>query len=188
MSYKKPKQWYLRLMKFFARCQTKTWKEQIEELGTGCLDFRLYWKDGELEYRHGCFRYDASDFWEVLDYCNQKKGMYIRVSLEHRKKKEEAPEDLVKKFQETCEIMQHSYQDITFFGGRNMGTWTKLYDFGNNPKIRECCSSTTQLISWLPKWIDDWCPWFYAKFKNKENLEKNKDFSGIVLFDFIEIK
>ena len=57
MSYRKPKQFWIKLIPFISRCQSVDYKKQ-HELGAKGFDLRLFWdKDGKLEFRHGITSY-----------------------------------------------------------------------------------------------------------------------------------
>ena len=191
MSYKKPKQWWAKILRFCARCQSKDYKTQFE-LGTQAFDLRFYWdEEGNFEFRHGSWRYDGSDLYEILDFCNEH-AMYVRVMLENRGYRKHAFECL-EQFQTLCKEIETKYPNITFYGGRDLYNWEIQYDFKNDVTEYEFHASVTNLFPNIPflKKIDDWCPWFYAKLKNhkvrQENREKYKTEDCIILYDFINI-
>ena len=83
MTYRKPKQFWAKLVPFIAKCQSVDYKKQ-HELGAKEFDLRLFWdKDGKLEFRHGIFSYNADDIYDILEYVNEN-SMYVRIMLEIR--------------------------------------------------------------------------------------------------------
>ena len=195
MSYRKPKQFWAKLIPFIARCQAVDYKQQ-HELGAKGFDLRLFWdKYGKLEFRHGIVSYNADDIDEILDYAN-KNGIYIRVLLEVRKYNEKYISNLDKikqKFINFCRIIETKYPNIKFYGGKTTSNWETIYEFKNKQNIKEIglFSSTTSLFnsdSKLLRVIDDLCPWIYAKLRNKKNIDAYKDKDCLLLVDFIDIK
>ena len=83
MSYRKPKQFWAKLILFIARCQSVDYKKQYE-LGAKGFDLRLFWdKHDKLEFRHGIVSYNADDIDEILEYANEN-CIYVRIMLEIR--------------------------------------------------------------------------------------------------------
>lgn len=198
MTYRSPKQWYLKPFSFIARCQRMDYKTLHEKYNVDVFDLRIFYdKSQNIEFRHGCFRYDASDLCEILDYCNKNK-MYVRFLFEYRKTTEERKdlEELIENFKRLCQNVENKYKDIKFYGGYITETEVVIYDFKN--KINEIgfYSSVTSLfgkddISWT-RYLDDWWPWLYARLKNKTNMKENattyKDKDICILYDFNDIQ
>lgn len=197
MTYQKPKQWWARLIPFIAKCQRVDYKKQ-HELGAEGFDLRIFWdNDGNIEYRHGIYRYSADNLYEVLDYARDN-NIIVRVLFELRSYNEKFIKNvelLKRKFMQFCADIEREYPTIQFYGGVATGSCEQLYKFHNEPQINEIgmYSSVTSLFvvkkDWL-KIIDDWCPFLYAKLMNKQNIEEymvNDDNTYLVL-DFIDIQ
>ena len=195
MSYKKPKQFWAKLIPFVARCQSVDYKKQ-HELGAKGFDLRLFWdKNGKLEYRHGIVSYNADDIYEILDYANEN-DIYVRVILEVRTYNAKNIKNLDKikqKFKDFCCHIESKYPNIKFYGGNTLDDWEILYEFKNKPNIKEIglYSSITSLFNSENKFlkvIDDLCPWIYAKLNNKKNIDIYKDTDYTLAIDFINIQ
>ena len=198
MTYLPPKQWWLRPFKFIAQCQRKDYKTLHEKYDVDAFDLRMFYdKSHNLEFRHGPYRYDANNFEEVLQYCNDNK-LYVRFLFEYRKttEKRDDIDELKRKFKELCQEVEEKYTDIKFYGGYVTETCESLYTFKNNVEEAPFYSSTTSLFgeddySWT-RYIDDWCPWIYAKLFNKKNFEANAvkyaDTDICVVYDFNDIR
>ena len=195
MSYKKPKQFWAKLIPFVARCQSVDYKKQ-HELGAKGFDLRLFWdKNGNLEYRHGIVSYNADDICEILDYANEN-NIYVRVILEVRTynaKNIKNLDEIKQKFKDFCSHIESKYPNIKFYGGNTLDGWEILYEFKNKPNIKEIglYSSITSLFNSENKFlkvIDDLCPWIYAKLKNKKNIDTYKDTDYTLAIDFINIQ
>lgn len=200
LSYIKPKKWYLRPFHFMAKCQSKNYIEQYEKYGARLFDVRIWFdKYGKLEVRHGiiAFNIDSNDLNEFFEYLNSKGDVYCRVILEEDNilKKNRNVEEIEDKFSKYCKHLEDTYKYITFFGGNRKFDFKVIYKFkAEDPRLLDYYSSTT---SWFThsdsiflKKIDDLWPWLYARFHNKENIEKakkdkDKDF---VLLDFVNIR
>lgn len=213
MSYRMPKKWYHYPILWTARCQSVDYKQQHEKYGANHFDFRLFWdKNGEMEFRHGIISYDASDFDEILKYC-EDNGIICRVLFEERayakgdiKRSKEM--NLRGKFVEVCRHIEEAYPNIKCYGGQNCGNFSeKLYKFQYNFKDVGYYASVTSLVdlnskwvvklskklTWLPNLltkIDDLCPFLYARLKNRktksENVFDGKD-DVLMHIDFINI-
>lgn len=197
MTYLKPKQWWCKLLPFIAKCQGVDYKKQ-HELGAEGYDLRIFWdKKGELEFRHGLYRYPADNIFDVLDYANENH-MIVRILFEIRNYNEKYIknlDELKERFVEFCEYIEEKYTNIKFYGGNATGSWEQVYKFKGEVDFHEVgkYSSVTSLFvpnkNWLTN-LDDWCPWLYAKIMNKQNIEeyKSKDDTWYLSIDFIEMK
>lgn len=198
MSYLSPKQWWLKPIKFIGRCQRKDYKTLHEKYNVDSLDLRIFYdKKHNLEFRHGLFRYSAKDFDKILEYCNDNK-MYVRFLFEYRAttEKRKDVEELKQKFAELCKEVEEKYPSITFYGGNITGTAEFLYHFKTEVMEFGFYSSVTSLFgendsSWK-RLLDDWCPWIYARLKNKTNMQKNavkyKGQNVCLSYDFNDIR
>lgn len=198
MSYLPPKQWWMRPFKFIAQCQRKDYKTLHEQYNVDALDLRIFYdKNQNLEFRHGICRYSADNFDEILQYCDDNK-MYVRFLFEYRKTTENRDdiELLISKFTVLCKEVEEKYPNVKFYGGFITETGVVLYDFKNEVNEIGFYSSVTSLFgdddkSWI-RYIDDWCPWLYAKLNNKKNMEANavkyKDQDICIAYDFNDMK
>ena len=195
MTYRKPKQFWAKLIPFVARCQSVDYKKQ-HELGAKGFDLRLFWdKDGKLEFRHGLVSYNADDIYEILSYANEN-NLYLRVMLEIRDcyvKSIKNLDALKQKFINFCCEIESVYPNVKFYGGKTMNDWKTIYNFKNDLSTKEVSlySSLTSLFKSDNKFlrvIDDLCPWIYAKLKNKKNINTYKDSDCILVVDFINIQ
>ena len=177
MSYRKPKQFWTKLIPFIARCQSVDYKKQ-HELGAKGFDLRLFWdKDGKLEFRHGIVSYNADNIDEILEYANEHE-IYLRIMLEIRDyniNKINNLDELKQKFIDFCTQIEAKYPRIKFYGGKTINDWKTIYEFKNKPDIKEVSlySSVTSLFNSNSKFlriIDDLCPWIYARLRNKKNI------------------
>lgn len=204
MSYQSPKKWWMKLIAFTGKCQRVNYVGQYM-LGARGFDLRLFWDEkGELEFRHGILSYNADEIYNVLDFA-QDNGVIVRVLLELReftKGNEQRNNDLKNKFKEFCTELEKKYPSIRFYGGRSTGSWEILYEFKGGADLENeisMYSSTTSLFGgkdsiWFKKlWLrmlDDWCPWLYAKLRNKKNIKEYSDMDDncYLVVDFIDIQ
>ena len=195
MTYRKPKQFWAKLVHFIARCQSIDYKKQ-HELGAKGFDLRLFWdKDGKLEFRHGIFSYNADDIYDILEYANEN-SMYVRIMLEIRDynvKHIKNLDAIKQKFIDFCSQIETKYSNIKFYGGKTINDWKTIYEFKNKPDIKEVSlySSVTSLFNSNSKFlriIDNLCPWIYAKLNNKKNINAYKNSDCLLAIDFINIQ
>lgn len=200
MTYRKPKKFWMRLLKWTAKCQGVDYKTQHEKYGVNAFDLRVFWDTkGNIEFRHGMIAYDGSDFFDVIRYCTDN-NITVRLFFEercfkHLKKRSEKME-LKDRFKRLGRLIETVYPTLKIYGGRNTDTWELVYKFKEGEKDEyEYYSSLTSLFNnnnkWLAK-IDDICPKIYAKFKNrwiKETvIPAYEGKEGIFHMDFIEIQ
>lgn len=174
-SYLKPKKWWMKLIAFTARCQSKSIIQQYFNYNVRCFDLRIRFnKKGKLVIAHGIIEYDADCIDDYLDMINIWGDCIIRVIHEARNERQYKPE-LFKKF---CNKLEASYPHIKFYHGRNLYNWERDYYFSNDFSETEIYASVCS-----PKLIDDWYPHYFAKMNNG----KIKDVpSDILLIDFVE--
>ena len=173
-TYLTPKKWWMRLLAFTARCQSKTIGEQYFDYNVRCFDLRIRFdKYGNPVLAHGIIEYDINCL--NLDNLNKLDNCIIRVIHEARNKEQYKP-NLFKKY---CENLEVSYPRIKFFCGRNMYNWEVIYNFKNDYTVKEYYSSVCK-----PQLIDDWWPWLFARINNK-NISKRIE-EDILLVDYVQ--
>ena len=85
MSYRSPKQWWLKPFSFLAKCQRLDYKTLHEKYNVNAFDLRIFYdKKQNLEFRHGLFRYSSDDINDILEYC-ELNNIRLRVLFEYRK-------------------------------------------------------------------------------------------------------
>lgn len=183
MTYLKPKKWWLYPFRFIARCQSKTIEEQYN-LGIRMFDIRVSFdKDKKPEFRHGLIAYKG-EVEPIFDYLNKKGDTHVRLVLEeYRNDKSDVNEIL---FSLACDTWSKQYSKIKFFGGFRKRDGELIVDFKYKPKYDNRYSSCNINDSTGTIW-DDWFPWLYARFNNKENIKKGTD-KPWLLIDFVNIQ
>ena len=169
-----PMAWYI--PSFTCRCQKLSIDKQYEA-GVRLFDLRLrlvelyQWKAA-----HGSAILKV-DWREDLAWLNSKEDCYVRVILEYNKEPEDL-EVIESLFKGYCNRLEETFPKIKFFGGNRKWDWKRLYEFRNpDEPLLDQYSSVT---SWFKsknkflKIIDDWWPWLYAKFHNKEIIKHYK--------------
>lgn len=198
MTYLKP-QWYMRPFAWIARCQSLNIKEQFDA-GARWFDLRIAFdKKGFPFFAHGLMSYKGVKVDEVLktldalasDYVGK---VYIRVLNER--------DSHISKvlFGIFCGELSSKYPNLIFTGGQNKKDWSLLYDFKNYPdmplvdKYASCnhdhCKydengKEIEHINNTGSFLDDLCPWVYAKRHNKENRNKYRGVPVYLIQDFI---
>ena len=188
-SFAKPVRWYI--PHFTAKCQSVDIKEQFR-LGARMFDLRLRQVDGVWVVAHGSCVFDV-DFHKDLEWLNEQEGVYIRMLLEYNK----APKDakrVVFEYRIECNMLMGLYPNLTFVEGRSKWDWNFVFEFPTStPPLVELYSSVTTLFpskNKLLKVLDDWCPWIYAKLKNKQIYEdfcNEGSTNKFLLMDFINM-
>lgn len=181
-TYLPVKKWWMKLLAFTAKCQDVNIISQYENYNVRCFDLRIKFNErtGNTIVSHGIIEYDTSDYEidSILEYLNSKRGIYCRVLLETRTKKQYSSTQIVL-FKYYCNKLERSYPNIKFFGGNNLYNWNKDYEFKYNPSVEDKYSSLQK-----PTLIDDWWPRLYAKSNNKDILKRETD-RDILMIDFV---
>lgn len=182
-SYLKPSKWWLWPFIFMAKCQSKNLIEQYYKYNIRCFDLRVRFnKYGKIVVAHGFMEYDIN-YFELsrdLQFINERGDCYVRIihEVRNRKQYDNSNRHIFTAF---CDELEQLYRNIKFYCGRNLYNWEVDYPFKSNPSEEEKHASVC-----LPKYIDDWWPWLYAKFNNKKIKRQgtNKD---ILMIDFVQI-
>lgn len=183
-SYLKPKKWWMRLIRFAARCQKHDVVNQFLVCNSRCFDLRVKFPDDKLVIAHGIVQYDHTEDELMKDLrilSGMEEKVYIRVIHEIRNKKENTSWE-AGHFRSFCNKLERCFPDLIFFGGQNLIGYTEEYKFPNSPSMDEKYSSVCP-----PKLLDDWFPWLYAILNNRKNIKKGTD-KDILLIDFVNIK
>ena len=182
-SYLKPKKWWMKVLRFTARCQDVDIYTQYEKYDVKCFDLRVRYDKDELIIAHGIIEYKISEneLLEMLKWLNKKGDVLIRLIHEVRSEKEHT-EERVEKFAKFCSTVQKKFKKISFWCGMNlMPKPTVDYDFGFYPTCEELYASVCS-----PKIIDDWYPRWFAINNNAEIKKEGTD-KDILLIDFVNI-
>lgn len=177
-SYITPKKWWMKLIRFTAKCQCKNIQEQYN-LGARYFDLRLRGDD----IVHGPIVFDVTkqQVYEDLQWLNDKGNVVVRVLLDARNAKEYTSE-IIDQFVQDCKYLEQTYQNIQFDCGRNLYNWNMEYDFHHEFTTDDLYASVA-----FPRLIDDWIPIIYAKLRNKANIKRGTD-KDILLIDFVNIQ
>lgn len=183
-SYAKPRKWWMKLIRFTAKCQDYDIYSQYRDYGVRCFDLRVRYDGNELVVAHGIIEYKISEteVYSCLEWFDKCGDVCVRLIHEVRSEKERT-EERVNKFKEFCSRVEKRYPSVKFWCGMNLlPQQTVEYDFEYKPTCEELYASVCP-----PKLIDDWYPRHYAKKHNHENREKGTD-KDILLIDFVDYK
>lgn len=202
LSYMKPRKWWMKLLKFTAKCQKASLHDQFWKYGVRMFDIRIKFDEyGFPVICHGIIEYKTIGMTCTLltlnDWANSiDEKVYVRLILEENK------EQIDQEFQDKCFIDyckdlekgdQYNCGNIIFIGGVRKYDWKQLYKFkagtGDN-LLDDKYSSTTSFFKSKCKLLailDDWFPWLYARTHNKKNIKAgtNKKF---LFIDFVNIQ
>lgn len=176
-----------KILRFMAKCQKYNIKEQYYA-GVQCFDLRLRFnKNNELQVCHNFIIYNITveELYEDLKWLNSNSSesyrIYVRVLLDVRKESLLTYE-MRMSFARYCNFMEERFSNLKFWCGRNLVDWETEYKF----KIRELTVDDKYASVALPKIIDDWWPWLYAKLHNRKVKAKGTD-KDVLLIDFVNI-
>lgn len=179
-TFNKPKSWWMKVINFTAKCQDVDIKTQYEKYGIRAFDLRVRFENNLIKVVHGYIVYDvsSSDLFKDLQYLNDKGDCVVRLLHDVRSKKQYTTSP-VERFVEYAQYYETMFPNIKFFGGNNLYTTNRDYNFPNRYSINGKYGS---VIS--PTWLFGLYPRLYAFFNNIRNItsETDKDYTMI---DFV---
>lgn len=179
LSYGKVTKWWMNLISWAARCQSRSYVEQYA-LGVRVFDVRIRWDEIHKCWKpaHGpvMFEHDIHRLFRYLDIHRMCK---VRLILEYNK----APknEDFVtRQFTEDIFRFKNEYPFIEFFELRRKWDWGRMVHCTYNPNIYQYVGSMAEPKSFIGKI----CPKIWAILNNKKYKTPTPE-PDIVLRDFI---
>lgn len=187
MTYLSPRKWWMWLFRFAVKCQSLNLIEQLKA-GLRTFDFRIRKSDGEWVFAHGLAEFKGMSPMDALTIVNGYAKCRVRLMWEV--KNEDDPEE-GKEFVSLCEKAEHTFKNITFFGGTSIATWKNWYNFHPYGKDDDRWEfSTDQFVSSLSSFeICGAWPWLYTTlFRKKLRKKAEESEKDVVLLDFITAK
>lgn len=183
-SYLPVVKWWMRPLRFTARCQRVGIVEQYVIHEVRCFDLRVRFEGGHVVVVHGIVEFLCSklNLMAYLDYLDRQGDCYVRVIHDVRTKRqyERSSSEL---FVDLCNQLENSFKHIHFFCGQSLYDRHRYYKFlGDDPTMDEKYASVSK-----PKWLDDWWPWLFAWRKNKQ-IRKDGSKKDVLMVDFVDIK
>lgn len=177
----------MKLIRFTAKCQRVSISDQYFKYGVRCFDLRVRFDSGVgLILCHGPIEYDFRyyEFIGDLEWMALRGDVTLRLLLDLRGVPEDQYDFQRKKFNAFYREILKPFHTIKCILGRDLPTWKKCIVTIPDGKVIEKYSSVTK-----PKYIDDWFPYLYARFKNKKIKETYLDEANedILLIDFVDI-
>lgn len=172
---------------FTARCQSKNIQQQYEA-GVRLFDLRLQLNRAVWYAAHGYCLFSVNWLNDILWLSHREDKVYVRVFLEYNRKPQ-GEEVIINEFSDLCMYLEHRFENIRFFGGILKYNGGHVHNFKNTdvPQIESRFSSTTTWFKSGNRFLailDDWWPWLYARFHNKEAYA-NHDTNKYLFLDFI---
>lgn len=170
LSYLKP-QWYLRPLAWVGRCQSLTIEQQLG-MGVSYFDIRVRFRKGKIISGHGLLNYNVN-MLSIMEMINENHAV-VRLTLEDKK----ASQQEIDEFVLFCITCEKAYENISFVGGYQKGTWKRLYEFEKDYSVGERYWTFSKK-RWFP------CPKLYACLNNKEY--KRIGYDGYLMLDYIQL-
>lgn len=183
------RKWWMYLINWAAKCQSKTLSRQFHE-GVRYFDFRVRFKNDQPVIAHGLIEYRGNIDKEVatLNYLAKhfNAKIYIRFVLEFNK----IPEDFVSQITSLINLVKHYRVKYPYI------TYTYIMSKWNEQKIATYYSKGTPTLihkysSVLKEKRFLWIPYRYARLHNKKFLKKySKEVlssSEVLMLDYVNI-
>ena len=189
LTYLPCRKWWMYLINWAAKCQSKTLNEQFHD-GAKYFDFRVRFKDGKPVIAHGLIEYKGNIDYMVanLNYFAEYFGetIYLRFVLEYNK----IPEDFASQMASLADLVRYyrgKYPNITYT--YIMSKWNEQKVATYNSKDTDTPILIHKYSSVLKEKRFLWIPYWYAKLHNKTFLHKyTKEVSSdsdVLMLDFI---
>ena len=176
-----PRLWWMKLIKWTARCQNKSISEQYKA-GVRCFDLRLKQDtSGQLCIVHGLVKYQITkeELYAQLSILDGYGDVSINVLHDIRKKSEQTDTE-VKFFQDECYELEETFPHIEFFSGRNLVDWCIDYAFKSPGKSIENAYASVRKRNTIFALF----PILYAWLYNDKELEHGTE-EDVLFLDFI---
>ena len=190
LSYLPCRKWWMYLINWAAKCQSKTLIEQFHD-GAKYFDFRVRFKDGKPVIAHGLIEYKGNIDYMVanLNYFAEyfKETIYLRFVLEYNK----IPEDFASQIASLVNLVRYyrgKYPNITYT--YIMSKWNEQKVATYYSKDKDTPTLIHKYSSVLKEKRFLWIPYWYAKLHNKKNrmafkqVLEDKD-SKVLMLDFV---
>lgn len=190
LTYLPCRKWWMYLINWAAKCQSKTLNEQFHN-GAKYFDFRVRFKDGKPVIAHGLIEYKGNIDYMVanLNYFAEyfRETIYLRFVLEYNK----IPEDFASQIASLVDLVRYyrgKYPNITY---------TYIMSKWNEQKVATFYSKDTDTPTLIHKYSSVlkekrflWIPYWYAKLHNKKNRKAFKhvledEDSKVLMLDFV---
>ena len=190
LTYLPCRKWWMYLINWAAKCQSKTLNEQFHN-GAKYFDFRIRFKDGKPVIAHGLIEYKGNIDYMVanLNYFAEyfKETIYLRFVLEYNK----IPEDFASQIASLVNLVRYyrgKYPNITY---------TYVMSKWNEQKVATYYSKDIDTPTLIHKYSSVlkekrflWIPYWYAKLHNKKNRKAFKhvledEDSKVLMLDFV---
>lgn len=187
LSYLPCKRWWMYLINWAAKCQSKTLSEQFHD-GVRYFDIRLKWDDKEcwviahglIEYK-GNIRRVLETLDSLADYYNER--IYVRFLLEYNKRPDDEATKIIK-LRNFVRYARGEYSNIMYHLIETKWDEKVIERYSNNIVLIHSYSS---VLGWKRFFL---IPYWYAKFHNKENRKTFKNIledkaNRVLMLDFV---
>lgn len=188
LSYLPCRKWWMYLINWAAKCQSKTLSEQFHD-GVRYFDIRLKWNDKKEDWviAHGLIEYkgDIRKLLKTLDsfakFYNEK--VYVRFLLEYNKRPDDEATKILK-LDDFVTYVMIEYPNIEYHLMETKWDEKVIETYSDDIILVHAYSSVLGYKRFL------WIPYWYAKLHNKENRKTSKitledKVNRVLMLDFV---
>lgn len=188
LTYLPCRKWWMYLINWAAKCQSKTLSEQFHD-GVRYFDIRLKWDSrketwviahGLIEYK-GNIRRVLETLNSLAEFYNEK--LYVRFILEYNKRPNDEATKIIK-LRNFIRYARGEYSNIMYHFIETKWDKKIIEIYSNIPVV---IHSYSRVLGWKRFFL---IPYWYAKFHNKENRKtfnvslEDKD-NKVLMLDFV---
>lgn len=132
LTYLEPSSSWLKVFKFFGRCQVSDYQRQYSYGGARLFDIRLSVNRlNHIIVKNGVFSYEVFSLYEVFDFFNKQGDVKVHISFDVNGDEccDNEYKSMERKFIEYCRIIETIYGDIMFYGGERLFDGKIVYSF-----------------------------------------------------------
>lgn len=188
LSYLPCRKWWMYLINWAAKCQSKTLSEQYHS-GVRYFDIRLKWDDKKEDWviAHGLIEYKGNvrrmleTLNSLADFYNEK--IYVRFLLEYNKRPDDEATKIIN-LNIFVECMRGKYPNIMYHLIETKWDEKVIEEYSKDIILVHAYSSVLGKKRFL------WIPYWYSKFHNKESRKtfkstlEDKD-NRVLMLDFV---
>lgn len=188
LTYLPCRKWWMYLINWAAKCQSKTLSEQFHD-GVRYFDIRLKWDSRKETWiiAHGLIEYKGNikrvleTLNSLADYYNEK--LYVRFLLEYNKRPDDEATKIIK-LRNFVRYARGEYSNIMYHLIETKWDEKVIETYSNNIILIHSYSS---ILGWK-RFL--WIPYWYAKIHNKESRKNCKStledkVNRVLMLDFV---
>lgn len=187
LTYLRPSSLLSRLFGWLGRCQEAPYDEQYTMHGSRFFDLRLFVNSkNHMVARNGSYTYDLFSLYEILDYFNKRCDVIVRITLDMSLTDDmrSDKQSIIRKFTETCRIIETIYEDVMLCGGYSRFDGSVLYEFTWEKESGLPRIVVPSETSWKYRFVTRYLP-FLVGWMNRRYIREYYGQHGYLVLNYV---